>query len=417
MLSLIVAGEAIFGLPFHITRFFRPTVLEVFGLTNTELGIAQAVYGVWAMIAYFPGGAIADRFNPRTLLMASLLTTAAGGFLFATLPDLGTLSLLFGFWGITTILLFWASLIRVTREWGGNNGQGKAYGILDGGRGLLSAVLATAAVLLFSLFFPDDPAMATTAERADALTNVIYVYTWATIAAAVVVWFGVPKESSSSSAERQLEGSAWARISQVVRRPSIWMQATIVICAYVAFKGLDNLSLFAVQAYGMNEVEGAQLSSLSAWVRPAAAVGAGFLGDRFRSSRVMHACFVILIASNLNFAVSTPNPSATWVLFLNVIISCVAIFGLRGVYFALFEEAKIPLGITGTAIGLVSVIGYTPDIFVGPIAGWLLDTYPGATGHQYLYLCLAGTAAVGLVASVTFSMLTRRDRAEVMAAA
>ncbi len=55
MLSLIVAGEAIFGLPFHITRFFRPTVLEVFGLTNTELGIAQAVYGVWAMIAYFPG--------------------------------------------------------------------------------------------------------------------------------------------------------------------------------------------------------------------------------------------------------------------------------------------------------------------------------------------------------------------------
>jgi hypothetical protein len=27
---LIVGGEAVFGLPFHVVRFFRPTVLEVF---------------------------------------------------------------------------------------------------------------------------------------------------------------------------------------------------------------------------------------------------------------------------------------------------------------------------------------------------------------------------------------------------
>jgi hypothetical protein len=56
MLGLILAGEAVYTLPFHVTRFFRPSVLEVFGLSNTELGAAQAVYGVVAMLAYFPGG-------------------------------------------------------------------------------------------------------------------------------------------------------------------------------------------------------------------------------------------------------------------------------------------------------------------------------------------------------------------------
>ena len=30
ILSLILAGEAIFTLPYHVTRFFRPTFLEVF---------------------------------------------------------------------------------------------------------------------------------------------------------------------------------------------------------------------------------------------------------------------------------------------------------------------------------------------------------------------------------------------------
>ena len=38
MLGLVIAGEAIFALPFHVARFFRPTVLEVFNLMATELG-------------------------------------------------------------------------------------------------------------------------------------------------------------------------------------------------------------------------------------------------------------------------------------------------------------------------------------------------------------------------------------------
>ena len=86
MLGLILAGEAVYALPFHVTRFFRPTVLDVFGLTNTELGTAQAIYGVIAMLAYFPGGPLADRFPARKLLALSLWSTAAGGLYMTTLP-------------------------------------------------------------------------------------------------------------------------------------------------------------------------------------------------------------------------------------------------------------------------------------------------------------------------------------------
>ena len=86
MLGLVLAGEAVYALPFHVARFFRPTVLEAFGLSNTELGIAQAVYGVVAMLAYFPGGLLADRFPARTLIALSLWSTAAGGLYMATMP-------------------------------------------------------------------------------------------------------------------------------------------------------------------------------------------------------------------------------------------------------------------------------------------------------------------------------------------
>ena len=68
--SLICAGEAIFTLPYHVTRFFRPTFLEVFDLTATELGVAQSAYGVIAMVAYFFGGPLQIVLNPVSFSQA-----------------------------------------------------------------------------------------------------------------------------------------------------------------------------------------------------------------------------------------------------------------------------------------------------------------------------------------------------------
>ena len=107
--ALIIAGEMVFGLAFHIPRFFRPTVLEAFGLTNTQFGAITAVYGITAMLSYFPGGALADRFSARKLLAASLFTTAADGLYLATIPPPMGLAILYGFWGATTIFLFWGA--------------------------------------------------------------------------------------------------------------------------------------------------------------------------------------------------------------------------------------------------------------------------------------------------------------------
>ena len=157
MLTLIIAGEAVFGLPFVVVRVFRPTLLDVFGISNLQLGSAFALYGVLAMAAYLPGGPLADRYSARKLMSLALGATAVGGLIYARIPSSTTLTLLFGYWGITTILLFWSPLIRATRAWGGAQAQGRAFGILDGGRGLFAAVLGSSTVALFSVLLPDDP--------------------------------------------------------------------------------------------------------------------------------------------------------------------------------------------------------------------------------------------------------------------
>ena len=94
---------------------------------------------------------------------------------------------------------------------------------------------------------------------------------------------------------------------------------------------------------------------------------------------------------------------------LGMVVTSVAVYGLRGVYFALLEEGAVPAVVTGTAVGLVSVLGYSPDVFFGVLAGWLIDSYPGVPGYRYFCFWMVGFAAVGLVASGFFTRRTNRS--------
>jgi sugar phosphate permease len=405
MFSLVVAGEAVFGLPFHVTRFFRPTVLSVFGLTNTELGQAMAAYGVVAMLVYLPGGLLADRFTARSLITASLLLTALGGMYMATFPGLVGLAVLWAFWGLTSISMLWAALIRATRDWGGREQQGTAYGILDGGRGLFGALLALATAQAFAWFMPDDVEGASAAVRATAMRNIIWIYVATTLAAAGLAWFGIPsiRPQVSTAGEDRI----WRHLGTVMRMPAIWLQSIIVVSAYVGFKATDDFGLFAKEAYAMDEVESAWISSANAWIRPFAALAAGWLADRSSASRIAAACFVTLIVGFLAMSSMTPMPGSMWMLVSQIALVCVAVFGLRGVYFALFGQAAVPLAATGTAVGIVSLVGYTPDIFSGLVLGMILDAHPGAYGHQLYFAVVALVAGVGLLATLAFARTAR----------
>ena len=57
-----------------LARVFRPTFLDVFNLTNLELGTLFSTYGVVAFLSYLYGGILADKYSPRKLLhLAGLL--------------------------------------------------------------------------------------------------------------------------------------------------------------------------------------------------------------------------------------------------------------------------------------------------------------------------------------------------------
>ncbi|MDH3350795.1 MAG: MFS transporter [Gammaproteobacteria bacterium] len=407
--ALVVAGEMVFGLPFHTARFFRPTLLEVLSFTNTQLGDVFAVYGVTAMLSYFPGGALADRFSARFLLTASLVATGCGGLYMATLPGPFQMALLYGFWGVTTIFLFWGALIRATREWGGQSAQGAAFGVLEAGRGVAAAVVSSAMVVVLAWYLPEEASLATEEARRNGFRMIVLGYTTVAFAVAALTWFVIPDPGQDS----RVRHNPFPNMAIVIRQPIVWAQAAIVICAYCCFKASDYYSLYAVQVLGMNEVEAARLASHAAYIRPVAALSAGLIADRFAATRSIGLAFVILVMVYAVLSVSMPDTIAAAFIYLNLGISLFAVFALRGIYFALLQETRTPRHITGAAVGMISLVGYTPEVFFAPVAGRILDATPGPGGFQNLFLLLVAIAVLGVIFVAWLLWLKRNNlRAE-----
>jgi nitrate/nitrite transporter NarK len=159
----------------------------------------------------------------------------------------------------------------------------------------------------------------------------------------------------------------------------------------------------------MDEVQAAQLSAYGAYVRPLAAVVAGIVADRWSASKTIGICFAVLLFTYALLSIALPVGSGITLIYANIFVSFFAVFALRGVYFALLEENKTPVFLTGAVAGMVSFVGYTPEIFFSPITGRILDATPGVGGHQNYFLFLAGVAALGIVVVAWLLRLQRSN--------
>ncbi|MDO5978687.1 MFS transporter [Flavivirga spongiicola] len=398
LLLLILAGESVFILPFVLSRVFRPTVLEVFGLDNLQLGLCFSIYGIVALLSYIFGGPLADKFPPRKLIAVALWMTALGGFAYSTFPSYSVLKMLYGYWGFTTIFLFWAPMIKATRIWGGSTSQGKAFGFLDGGRGLVGALFGAMGVLIFSVFITSEVSELTISESRTAFNQVILVSSFIVILVGLLVWFFL-KLDHEIEKEIILEKITKTQILDVLRLPSVWLLMIIILCAYVGYKITDVFSLYARDVMLFDQIQSAQVGTFLLFIRPVIGILIGILADRSQTTLWLVVGFIVSFFGALLFALGLIPDSATTLFFISILIVATGVYAARSLYFAVMERGQIPLILTGTAVGLISIIGYTPDIFAGPAMGYLLENSPGLKGHQHVFWMLTIFSFIGSISA------------------
>ncbi len=358
-----------------------------------------SAYGTVAMVSYVFGGPLADRFPARRLMAYALWLTSLGGVLITFVHSPGVMLAVYAFWGFTTIFLFWAALIRATREWGGADLQGSAFGLLEGGRGAVAALLGTISWIIFARLSIEVSPDVVDMKILHPYQVVILVTSGLTMAAGILVWHHVPEHREKLLGDPHSE--VLKKIMILLRLPTVWLLAVIIVCAYSSYKVTDNFSLYAREVLGFSEIHAAATGTTMLWLRSIVAISVGILADRLHKVHMIMFLFTAAFLGAI-LLVSGWIEGNVVLILINLTALATGIYGIRALYFAVLKEAHIPLVLTGAAVGLVSFLGYSPDVFMGPLMGLLLDGNPGAPGHRLVFIVLAGFSLTGLLATMLF---------------
>ena len=396
----MLAAESIYILPYVLARVFRPTFLDVFNLTNLELGGLFSIYGVVAFFSYLYGGVLADRYSPRKLLSISLIFTSLGGLIMMTYPSYLIMQLLFAYWGFTTVFIFWAPMLKATRAIGGVKMQGKTFSFLDGGRGVVASSIGLIGVLIFSILITEDVSSLTLSEKQEVFKYVIGASSLIVFIIGIVVYAYLKIELKDDEKIGNIKS-----FLELAKLKSVWLISFIILCAYMGYKITDIYSLYASEVMLFDEINAARVGALQQYLRPIVCISVAFFTDKNGNINNILIGFFVMMLGSILFASGLIKVSMNILFFISLIIVATGTYAIRGLYFSILKDGKIPYILSGTAIGLISIVGYSPDIFATPLYGYLLDNYPGILGHQYVYLILFISSIIGIYVSLKFKKL------------
>ncbi|MFL9915736.1 MFS transporter [Paraburkholderia fungorum] len=406
LMLLVLAAGAIYPI-LYLRQVYQPTMLEVFHITDSQLGYLYSSLGTIFLLSYLPSGWLADRIAPRLLICFSLIATGALGLWYSTAPSFHVLMLIFGGWGLSTGLTFWAAVIKRVTMIAGTHEQGRFFGLLDGGRGLIEAMLATVAITLFAWFTQTkgEPVAA-------GFKLVVYMYALLCIALGVVLALvkdpqGVEDAAANRAAKKR--SNVLVDLKTLASIPELWLVAAIVFCGYQVFWATYSFSAYLHEGeIGLTVVMAGTITTLKLWMRPIGGIGGGFLGDRYSKVSVLVSA-LFLAALSLLGLMAAPRISSHVLLVFLVLFIGILTYAIRGLYWSLLDRCNIPLETMGLAIGLISVLGYSPDVFLPLINGYLTQNFPGVFGYQLYFGYVAGMATLGGFAGLALrNMLNRK---------
>lgn len=407
LMLLVIAAGAIYPI-LYLRQVYQPTMLEVFHITDSQLGYLYSSLGTIFLLSYLPSGWLADRIAPRLLICFSLIATGALGLWYSTAPSFPMLMMIFGGWGLSTGLTFWAAVIKRVTMIAGTHEQGRFFGLLDGGRGLIEAMLATIAITLFAWMTQTKGA-----PVAAGFKLVVYMYAFLCIALGVVLALVKdPQGTEDAAANRaaRQRNNVLVDLKTLAKIPELWLVAAIVFCGYQVFWATYSFSAYLHEGeIGLTVVMAGTITTLKLWMRPIGGIGGGFLGDRYSKVSVL-VIALFLSALSLVGLMAAPRISSHVLLVFLVLFIGILTYAIRGLYWSLLDRCNIPVATMGLAIGLISVLGYSPDVFLPLINGYLTQTFPGVFGYQLYFGYVAAMAALGGFAGLALrNMLNRKE--------
>ncbi|NGP45651.1 MFS transporter [Bacillaceae bacterium SIJ1] len=412
---IVLAGGSIFPLIYLRTNY-QETILEVYGLQLADLNIILSALGIAYVIGYFPSGWMADRFSAKKLLSISLLAVGLAGIWFAQVPSYPYVIIIFIIWGIFSVLTFWSAHLKLVKLISKKEEEGRFFGILDGGKGVVEAILASIAVTIFSAVLGASTA---TADKQDALVSIIYMYSGVLIVVAILIMIFVqvddPVAEKAENAEKveKVQKKTQTNLTafkKVFTNKFVLLLGGIIFMSYIVAWTVYYVGGFLQTNIGVTAATVGTVTVAMLWMRPIGGVLGGYLGDKFGKSKILS---ISLVLGTVVLFVMALLPSEVPKMYFTILVLLMglAVYSIRGLYWALLGDCDIDEDVLGLSIGFVSFIGYLPDIVLPLIVSGLMTQYGETGGYNAYFIFSAIAGVIAIILTVIFGGIVKKNQA------
>jgi MFS family permease len=184
-----------------------------------------------------------------------------------------------------------------------------------------------------------------------------------------------------------------------------------LFCGYTLFWAYYYFSGYLTTNHAVTPVAAASVIVVVMWMLPIGGFGGGYLADKLGKSRVLSAAMIVAALGLIGLAMM-PTGSAIGMVYAVVVLVGLFVYVIRGVYWSLLEDCRVPVAATGVAIGLVSLVGYLPDIFLPLMSAAIYTAYGDdvAGANNLYFLITAGIGLAGAGAAAYFAVLVKRRK-------
>ena len=394
IIALGLAGGSIYFLP-YIKFVFYDAQLSSMGITNVQSGLLMTMYTVVNMILYIPGGILADKLSAKKSIVLSLVATSLLAYVYAfTMKNFVISMIIYLALSFSTAFVFWSALMKAVRIIGTEEEQGFLYGVYYAVNGLTNALTNAFALKFFNTAVGD---LNTGFFRAVISGGSV------AIIAAIMLSILMKEEKGTVIETSEEDKFKFSDVGRVLRNPVVWIASFVIFCGDGIYTSVSYFNPYLTEVVGIAPADSSLISVIRNGLMLLAPVG-GLLADKvFKSTcKWLTTAFIIVAALFASVMMIPSTISATAASVYTLVPSAVGMM-LYGVIFSVMSEAGIPRALTGTAIGIASIIGYTPDSLYSLIFGGMLDKW-GGNGYNYIFIFLIVSCVIGAV----FAQLVRK---------
>jgi MFS family permease len=400
LMVLVLTFSCITYLTPYMCYDFYNQFLAAYNLTDGQMGTLMTFFGMTALPGYLFGGWLADRFNPKNMVVWSCFLTALVSVAVAFTSSFPLLVFLYFCYGITGITMNWGAYLKIVRMLGEDDEQGRLFASSDIAYSLFTLFL-TYCVLALTMTVLDHTSF--------GFKGALFIYAALTVIIGIAIKILIPSKSKEELAkiDSSEDRINFKLLGKVLLMPFTWYLGLFTLGYFIFRSTITYINPYLTDSFGVSiAFATAFASTIRLGMLMIMSPTGGYIRDKVLGGRATPVALIGASGAMIFAIVLALIPQTAG---LGVAVMCVAALVMMFTCFTStclytpVAEGKIPIAMTGTVMGVASAIGYSSDIWLYNLCGSWLDKYGngGYTNIWYFTAC-------GGILMITMALLLNR---------